>query len=32
MLVIGCLFAFWAFAQRWILAPEPSEDLEQATT
>jgi exosortase/archaeosortase family protein len=31
LLVIGWLFAFWAFAQRWILAPGPSEDLEQAT-
>ena len=30
VLVIGWLFAFWAFAQRWILAPDPSEDLEQA--
>jgi exosortase/archaeosortase family protein len=31
LLVIGWLFAFWAFAQRWILAPSASEDLEQAT-
>jgi len=31
LLVIGWLFAFWAFAQRWILAPDASEDLEQAT-
>src|SRR5256885_2119287 len=25
VLFVGFLFAFWAFAQRWILAPEPSE-------
>jgi exosortase/archaeosortase family protein len=31
LLVIGWLFAFWAFANRWILAAAPSEDLEQAT-
>ena len=31
VLVIGWLFAFWAFANRWILAPGASEDLEQAT-
>ncbi len=31
LLVIGWLFAFWAFAQRWILAAPASEDLEHAT-
>ncbi len=31
LLVIGWLFAFWAFAQRWILPSDPSEDLEQAS-
>ena len=31
LLVIGWLFAFWAFANRWILAPGASEDLEHAT-
>jgi exosortase/archaeosortase family protein len=28
LLVVGWLFAFWAFAQRWILPPDASEDLE----
>ncbi len=32
ILVIGWLFAFWAFAQRWILASDPSDEPEQATT
>lgn len=32
LLVIAWLFAFWAFAQRWILPAQPSEDLEQART
>jgi exosortase/archaeosortase family protein len=31
ILVIGWLFAFWAFANRWILGPGASEDLEEAT-
>lgn len=30
VLVVGWLFAFWAFAQRWILPSDPSEDLEQS--
>jgi exosortase/archaeosortase family protein len=30
VLVIGWLFAFWACAQRWILAPGASEDLVEA--
>jgi len=30
ILVIGWLFAFWAFAQRWILPSDPSDELEQA--
>ena len=28
ILVVGWLFAFWAFANRWILEVSPSEDLE----
>ena len=28
ILVIGFLFAFWAFAQRWILPPSPSQLIE----
>ena len=28
LLVIGFLFAFWMFVQRWILAPIPSEQVE----
>jgi exosortase/archaeosortase family protein len=31
LLVIGWLFAFWALAQRWILPPDASEELEQVT-
>ena len=31
LLVVGWLFAFWAFAQRWILPAHASEDLELAT-
>jgi exosortase/archaeosortase family protein len=31
ILVVGWLFAFWAFAQRWILPADASEDLEQST-
>jgi len=31
VLIIGWLFAFWMFVQRWILPPDPSEDLESAT-
>ena len=30
LLVIGWLFAFWAFANRWILPPAASEDVEEA--
>jgi len=30
VLIIGWLFAFWMFVQRWILPPDPSEDLEMA--
>ena len=29
LLMIGWLFAFWAFAQRWILPADASEDMEQ---
>ena len=29
LLMIGWLFAFWAFAQRWILASDTSEEVEQ---
>jgi exosortase/archaeosortase family protein len=31
VLVVGWLFAFWLFVQRWILPTDPSEDLEMAT-
>ena len=31
VLIIGWLFAFWMFVQRWIFPPDPSEDLESAT-
>ena len=31
VLVVGWLFGFWIFAQRWILPSEPSEELEIAT-
>jgi exosortase/archaeosortase family protein len=31
VLVVGWLFAFWLFVQRWILPADPSEDLEMAT-
>jgi exosortase/archaeosortase family protein len=31
ILVVGWLFAFWIFVQRWILNPEPSDELEGAT-
>jgi exosortase/archaeosortase family protein len=30
ILVVGWLFAFWTFAQRWILRLEPSDELEEA--
>ena len=30
VLVVGWLFAFWLFVQRWILPADPSEDLEMA--
>jgi exosortase/archaeosortase family protein len=32
VLMVGWLFAFWIFVQRWILVAEPSSDLEEATT
>ena len=28
ILFVGFLFAFWAFAQRWILSPSPSAEVE----
>jgi exosortase/archaeosortase family protein len=31
VLVVGWLFAFWLFVQRWILPADPSDDLEMAT-
>jgi exosortase/archaeosortase family protein len=31
VLVVGWLFAFWIFVQRWILPLDPSEELETAT-
>lgn len=31
-LMVGWLFAFWTFVQRWILVAEPSSELEEATT
>ncbi|HEV2036400.1 MAG TPA: hypothetical protein VGU71_19790 [Candidatus Dormibacteraeota bacterium] len=30
ILVVGWLFTFWLFVQRWILSPEPSGELEGA--
>ncbi len=30
ILVVGWLFAFWIFVQRWILKTEPSDELEEA--
>ena len=30
VLVVGWLFGFWIFAQRWILPSDPSEELEIA--
>jgi len=30
ILVVAWLFAFWVFVQRWILKPEPSDELEAA--
>jgi len=32
VLIIGWLFAFWMFVQRWILPPDPSEDVEMAVS
>jgi len=31
VLVVGWLFAFWFFVQRWILPPDPSEELDMAS-
>jgi len=31
LLVVGWLFAFWIFVQRWILPSDPSDELETAT-
>jgi exosortase/archaeosortase family protein len=31
LLVVGWLFAFWMFVQRWILPPDPSNEPEHAT-
>ena len=31
LLVVGWLFAFWLFVQRWILPADASEDVEMAT-
>jgi len=31
LLVMGWLFVFWIFIHRWILPPDPSEELEAAT-
>jgi exosortase/archaeosortase family protein len=31
VLVVGWLFAFWVFVQRWLLTPEPDGELEEAT-
>jgi exosortase/archaeosortase family protein len=31
VLVVGWLFVFWMFVQRWILPMDPSEDVEMAT-
>ena len=30
ILIVGWLFAFWIFVQRWILDPEPADELEGA--
>jgi exosortase/archaeosortase family protein len=30
ILVVGWLFAFWTFVQRWIFNPEPAERVEEA--
>ena len=30
VLVVGWLFAFWMFVQRWILPPDPSDELEMS--
>jgi exosortase/archaeosortase family protein len=30
ILVVGWLFVFWIFVQRWILNPEPSDELVEA--
>ena len=30
LLIVGWLFAFWIFVQRWILDPEPFAELEEA--
>lgn len=32
ILMVGWLFAFWTFVQRWILVADPSSALEEATT
>ncbi len=32
LLMIGWLFAFWIFVQRWILVADPSDDYGDATT
>lgn len=32
ILVVGWLFAFWMFVQRWILPPDPSNEPEYAGT
>jgi exosortase/archaeosortase family protein len=32
LLVVGWLFAFWLFVQRWILPADASEDMEMAIT
>jgi exosortase/archaeosortase family protein len=32
VLMVGWLFAFWTFVQRWILVAQPSSRLEEATT
>ena len=31
ILVVGWLFAFWIFVQRWLINPEPPGELEEAT-
>jgi exosortase/archaeosortase family protein len=30
ILMVGWLFAFWIFVQRWLLNPEPNSELEEA--